>query len=140
LTRPRFHLAFPVHDLDAARRFYGEILGCAEGRAAARWVDFDFHGHQISAHLRPEECQPVRCNPVDGKHVPVRHFGLILAWDDWQQLAARLRALGVAFLIEPSIRFAGQTGEQATLFLRDPSGNALEFKSFRDDRQVFARD
>jgi uncharacterized protein len=136
---PRFHLAFPVHDLDAARHFYGEVLGCREGRAAERWVDFDFHGHQISAHLRPEACDSTQCNEVDGENVPVRHFGLILAWDDWQRLAARLRALGVAFIIEPGIRFAGQTGEQATMFLCDPSGNALEFKSFRDDRQVFAR-
>jgi extradiol dioxygenase family protein len=139
LTRPRFHLAFPVHDLDAARHFYGDILDCREGRAAERWVDFDFHGHQISAHLRPEECNPAPCNEVDGKNVPVRHFGLILAWDEWQRLAARLRALNVAFVIEPGIRFAGQAGEQATMFLLDPSGNALEFKSFRDDRQVFAR-
>lgn len=139
-TRPRFHLAFPVHDLAEARRFYGEILGCREGRAAERWVDFDFQSHQISAHLRPEECNPARCNEIDGKQVPVRHFGLILHWDDWHALAARLRALGVAFVIEPGIRFAGETGEQATMFLLDPSGNALEFKSFRDDGQVFARD
>jgi hypothetical protein len=138
--RPRFHLAFPVHDLDAARRFYGELLGCREGRSAGRWVDFDFHGHQLSAHLRPEECNPALCNAVDDMNVPVRHFGLILEWDDWQQLAARLRALDVAFVIEPGIRFQGLAGEQATLFILDPSGNALEFKSFRDDRQVFACD
>ncbi len=136
----RFHLAFPVHDLTEARRFYGEILGCHEGRAAEHWVDFDFHGHQISAHLRPEECTPARCNEVDGKAVPVRHFGLIMEWSDWHELAARLRALDVSFVIEPGIRFEGQAGEQATMFLLDPSGNALEFKSFRDDGQVFARD
>ena len=137
---PRFHLAFPVHDLVAARHFYGDILGCAEGRSAERWVDFDFHGHQLSAHLRPEECNRSLCNEVDGKSVPVRHFGLILEWVAWQALAARLRTLNVRFVIEPGIRFAGEIGEQATLFLLDPSGNALEFKSFRDDRQVFARD
>lgn len=139
MSRPRFHLAFPVHDLAEARRFYGEILGCQEGRSADRWVDFDFHGHQISAHLRPEDCTPTRCNEVDGKDVPVRHFGLILDWDAWQRLAAHLQTLDVPFVIEPGIRFAGQIGEQATMFLLDPSGNALEFKSFRDDRQVFAR-
>lgn len=137
---PRFHLAFPVHDLAAARRFYGEILGCAEGRSTERWVDFDLHGHQLSAHLRPEECNPSLCNDVDGENVPVRHFGLILNWDAWQALAARLRTLDIRFVIEPGIRFVGKTGEQATFFLLDPSGNALEFKSFRDDRQVFARD
>ncbi|MGH8458097.1 MAG: VOC family protein [Nevskiales bacterium] len=140
MIRPRFHLAFPVHDLGAARRFYGTLLGCREGRSTERWVDFDFHGHQISAHLRPEECNPALCNEVDGKNVPVRHFGLILEWVEWQALAARLRALGVSFVIEPGIRFEGQIGEQATMFLLDPSGNALEFKSFRDERQVFARD
>jgi extradiol dioxygenase family protein len=129
-----------VHDLDAARNFYTGVLGCREGRSAERWVDFDLHGHQLSAHLRPEECNPSLCNPVDDMDVPVRHFGLILEWEDWQQLAARLRALNVAFLIEPGIRFQGLAGEQATLFIADPSGNALEFKSFRDDRQVFARD
>ena len=137
---PHFHLAFPVHDLNEARYFYGEILGCREGRSAERWVDFDFHGHQISAHLRPEECNLMPCNEVDGKNVPVRHFGLVLEWAEWQQLAARLRSLNVSFLIEPGIRFQGQVGEQATMFLLDPSGNAVEFKSFRDDSQVFARD
>jgi uncharacterized protein len=136
---PRFHLAFPVHDLALARSFYLGILGCTEGRCAERWVDFDFHGHQLSAHLRPEECNPGLSNVVDGKDVPVRHFGLILGWDAWQRLAAHLRALNVSFVIEPGIRFQGESGEQATLFLLDPSGNALEFKSFRDDRQVFAR-
>ncbi len=136
---PRFHLAFPVHDLAAARRFYINTLGCHEGRCAERWVDFDFYGHQLSAHLRPEECNLALCNVVDGKDVPVRHFGLILPWDDWHQLAAQLRKLNVSFVIEPGIRFEGEVGEQATMFLMDPSGNALEFKSFRDDRQVFAR-
>lgn len=137
--RPRFHLAFPVHDLTAAREFYLNILGCSEGRSEARWIDFDFQGHQLSAHLRPEQCNPALCNVVDGKDIPVRHFGLILEWSAWQQLAARLRELNVAFVVEPGIRFEGEVGEQATMFLLDPSGNALEFKSFRDDRQVFAR-
>lgn len=140
MNRPRFHLAFPVHDLDEARRFYGDVLGCPVGRTDARWIDFDFHGHQISAHLRPDACKPSQCNPVDGKDVPVRHFGLILEWSAWQQLSARLQSLNVSFVIEPGTRFAGMAGEQATMFLLDPSGNALEFKSFRDDRQVFARD
>jgi uncharacterized protein len=136
---PRFHLAFPVHDLAEAQRFYGEILGCSEGRSEARWIDFDFQGHQLSAHLRPEACNPALCNVVDGKGIPVRHFGLILEWPAWQQLAARLRDLNVVFVVEPGIRFEGEVGEQATMFLLDPSGNALEFKSFRDDHQVFAR-
>lgn len=137
---PRFHLAFPVHDLEAARSFYTGVLGCREGRSAERWVDFDLQGHQLSAHLRPEECNPALCNEVDDMNVPVRHFGLILEWHAWEQLAARLRSLKVSFVIEPDIRFKDKTGEQATLFILDPSGNALEFKSFRDDRQVFARD
>ena len=135
----RFHLAFPVHDLDAARRFYGEVLGCSEGRSAPAWVDFDFYGHQISAHLRPDECHRAQTNEVDGENIPVRHFGLILQWDAWHELAARLRASRTDFLVEPGIRFKGEIGEQATMFLLDPSGNALEFKAFRDDSQVFAR-
>lgn len=136
-----FHLAIPVHDLAAARRFYGELFGCAEGRSAADWVDFDFFGHQLVAHLDPG-LQPDRDahhNEVDGKEVPVPHFGVVLAWEDWQSLAERLRARGTRFVIEPGIRFAGQVGEQATFFLRDPSGNALEFKSFRDPSRLFAK-
>lgn len=140
MHRPRFHLAFPVHDLAVARRFYCDILGCSVGRTDERWIDFDFHDHQISAHLRPEACEQALSNEVDGKNVPVRHFGLILEWEAWQQLSARLQSFNLSFVIEPSIRFAGMAGEQATMFLLDPSGNALEFKSFRDDRQVFARD
>lgn len=136
---PRFHLAFPVHDLQAARLFYGDGLGCREGRSAATWVDFDFYGHQISAHLRPRPPEPLYTNPVDNRNVPIPHFGLILPWDDWHQLAGRLQERRTAFVIEPYIRFKGQVGEQATMFLLDPSGNALEFKAFQDATQVFAR-
>jgi extradiol dioxygenase family protein len=137
--RPRFHLAFPVHDLAAARAFYGGVLGCAEGRSDDHWIDFDFHGHQIVAHLAPQECAPAATGPVDGHEVPVRHFGLILPWQAWQALADRLTAAGMAFIIAPYVRFEGQAGEQGTFFIRDPSGNALEFKTFRDEAQIFAR-
>jgi extradiol dioxygenase family protein len=136
-----FHLAVPVHDLAAARAFYGGLFGCAEGRSAAQWVDFDFFGHQLVAHLDPsrrEFTPPAHCNDVDGHAVPVPHFGVVLGWDDWQALAGRLAAAGVRFVIAPGIRFAGLVGEQATFFLYDPSGNALEFKSFRDPSQLFA--
>lgn len=136
---PPFHLAFPVHDLAAARRFYGELLGCPEGRSAPDWVDFDFHGHQIVAHLSPQANDAVPRNEVDGHGVPVRHFGVVLPMADWQRMAARLRERGVAFLIEPTIRFAGQPGEQATMFFLDPSGNALEIKAFADIGRLFAR-
>lgn len=136
--RPRFHLAFPVHDLAEARRFYGEILGCPEGRSSADWVDFDLHGHQIVAHLAPEATEPTAHNEVDGDHVPVPHFGLLLAPEAWAQLAERARAAGIDFVIEPHTRFAGEVGEQSTMFFLDPSGNALEFKAFADDSQVFA--
>jgi extradiol dioxygenase family protein len=139
VSRPRFHLAFPVRDLDAARGFYGGLLGCRAGRSSARWVDFDFHGHQITAHLADAVEGPA-ANPVDGDAVPVRHFGLILAVDEWQALAERLRAAGTAFLIEPRLRFAGRPGEQYTMFLLDPSGNALEFKAFREEAAIFAGD
>jgi extradiol dioxygenase family protein len=137
LSRPRFHLAFPVRDLEATRRFYVDLLGCGLGRASARWLDFDFFGHQITAHL-VSEGGGENANEVDGDAVPVPHFGAILPWEDWQTLAQRLRDGGVAFVIEPRVRFAGRVGEQATMFLRDPSGNALEFKSFRDESRVFA--
>ncbi len=133
-----FHLAFPVTDLEASRRFYTETFGCRIGRESDRWIDFDFYGHQITAHLVDENEQVVT-NPVDGKQVPVRHFGVILEWQDWHDLADRLRARGQVFLIEPYIRFKGEVGEQATMFVLDPSGNGLEFKSFRDMAQVFAR-
>ncbi|HXU99063.1 MAG TPA: VOC family protein [Caulobacteraceae bacterium] len=138
MTRPRFHLAFPVRDLAEARAFYSGVLGCAEGRSAPEWVDFDFHGHQIVAHLAPGEVAH-RANLVDGQAVPVRHFGLILSPEAWRVIANRLTMAGVRFIIEPQTRFAGEAGEQSTLFVTDPSGNALEFKSFADDAQVFAR-
>jgi hypothetical protein len=136
---PPFHLAFPVHDLGAARQFYGGLLGCPEGRSSDHWVDFDFYGHQVVAHLAPAEAGPAGANQVDGKDVPVRHFGVILEWAAWHALADRLRAAGVRFIIEPGIRFAGEVGEQATMFLLDPSGNTLEFKTFRDMNRIFAR-
>ena len=139
MTRPRFHLAFPVHDLAAARQFYGQLMGCAEGRSDTDWVDFDFFGHQLVAHRVSAGTADVAHNPVDGEQVPVPHFGLILAWDVWRALADRLAAAGVDFVIEPGVRFAGDVGEQATMFLLDPSGNALEFKAFRDESQIFAR-
>jgi extradiol dioxygenase family protein len=139
MTRPRFHLAFPVHDLAAARAFYGGTLGCPEGRSAPDWVDFDLFGHQIVAHL-VSETDEVESHDVDGEDVPVRHFGLILEPKAWSDLAARLSAAGVEFLIPPQTRFQGQAGEQSTLFIRDPSGNALEFKAFGDESRIFARD
>ncbi|MDY0881401.1 VOC family protein [Dongia soli] len=135
---PPFHLAFPVADLAATERFYVDLLGCRIGRQAEKWIDFDFFGHQISAHLRPEETGLAKRNEVDGDQVPVRHFGAILDWDKWQDLADRLQKAETQFIIEPHIRFKGQVGEQATMFLLDPSGNALEFKSFKDMSQIFA--
>jgi len=134
---PRFHLAFPVHDLAAARRFYGELLGCPEGRSAPTWVDFNFYGHQIVAHLSAAPA-PAAVNEVDGENVPVRHFGVILPLPQWQAVTQRLQAAQVAFLIEPQIRFRGLPGEQATCFFLDPSGNAIELKAFADDSRVFA--
>lgn len=133
-----FHLAFPVHDLALARAFYGDVLGCDEGRSSQEWVDFNFYGHQIVAHLAPQETAPATRNTVDGHGVPVRHFGLVLPMSDWQALAERLRARGVRFLIEPYIRFEGQPGEQATMFFLDPSGNAIEIKAFADITRLFA--
>jgi len=134
-----FHLAFPVHDLAAARHFYGTLLGCPEGRSSAEWIDFNLFGHQIVAHLSPPKPGDDHHNAVDGHDVPVPHFGVVLPWDEFHAWAARLREAGVRFVIEPYIRFAGQVGEQATMFFRDPSGNALEFKSFRDIGQLFAK-
>jgi extradiol dioxygenase family protein len=139
MSRPRFHFAFPVNDLAAARRFYGDLLGCEEGRSSDSWVDFDFHGHQIVAHLAPSEVGHKAHNEVDGEQVPVPHFGLILGMAEWRALAARLAARDVAFLIAPDIRFEGKPGEQATFFITDPSGNALEFKAFADESMIFAR-
>lgn len=135
---PPFHLAFPVHNLADARSFYGILLGCPEGRSSDQWVDFDFYGHQVVAHLAPAEAREAT-NVVDGKDVPVRHFGVILEWEQWQALAERLRRANVRFVIEPGIRFAGQIGEQATMFFLDPSGNALEFKAFREPGRIFAK-
>jgi extradiol dioxygenase family protein len=138
IDRPRFHLAFPVDDLAAARQFYGEVLGCPEGRSAEHWVDFDLFGHQIVAHLVEQRSQRAH-NPVDGDEVPVPHFGLLLRPTQWQVLADRLRAAGTEFVIEPHTRFTGQAGEQSTMFVLDPAGNALEFKAFEDDSQIFRR-
>ena len=135
-----FHLAFPVHDLDAARTFYGELLGCPEGRSAPEWIDFDLYGHQIVAHLVPAKASDDSgANAVDGHNVPVPHFGVVLAMEDWQKLADRLGAAGTRFDIEPYVRFKGEPGEQATMFFRDPSGNAIEMKAFKSLEQLFAK-
>lgn len=138
MSLPPFHLAFPVDDLAAARAFYGGVMGCAEGRSSDEWIDFNFHGHQIVAHLSDDGGDRTS-NPVDGHDVPVPHFGLVLSMKEWQSLADRLTAAGTDFVIEPTIRFQGEPGEQATMFLRDPAGNALEFKAFADIGQLFAR-
>src|SRR5438270_1738727 len=135
---PPFHLAFPVDDLAAARSFYGELLGCPEGRSADGWVDFNLYGHQIVAHLAPEQVSRRSTNEVDGENVPVPHFGLVLCMAAWKELASRLIQAKVEFVIEPTIRFKGQPGEQATMFLLDPSGNALEFKAMADPKSLFA--
>ena len=134
-----FHLAFPVHDLDAAREFYGGVLGCRQGRSSDSWIDFDLYGHQIVTHLAPDFVRQNLTNAVDADTVPIPHFGILLSMDDWRELSERLRQSGVPFIIEPKIRFEGETGEQATMFFLDPSGNALEFKGFRDFSQVFAK-
>ena len=135
---PPFHLAFPVDDLDAARAFYTGVLGCGEGRSSAQWIDFDFHGHQIVAHLVERGGGDAGSNPVDGHGVPVPHFGLVLPLDQWYALADRLTEAGTHFAISPTIRFKGQPGEQATMFFRDPAGNAIEIKAFADIGQLFA--
>ncbi|QLC22239.1 glyoxalase [Parasphingopyxis sp. CP4] len=137
---PPFHLAFQVNDLEAARRFYGEIIGCTEGRSDSHWIDFDFFGHQIVAHLDDNAGSNAVSNPVDGHDVPVPHFGAVLEWDAFHALKARLEAAGIQWVLEPYLRFEGEPGEQATMFVRDPSGNALEFKAFRDPDQLFATD
>jgi len=136
---PRFHLAFPVRDLAEARAFYGGLLGCPEGRSSEHWIDFDFRGHQIVAHLAPDEVGHKSTSAVDGEQVPVRHFGVILSLPEWETLADRLKAAGVKFVIEPQVRFKGLPGEQATMFFLDPSGNALEFKAFARDEMVFEK-
>ena len=137
--RPRFHLAIPVDDLEVARAFYVDLLGCGVGRESDRWLDFDFHGHQLTAHRVDDPVAAAATNPVDGEAVPVRHFGVVLEVADWEALAQRLRAAGARFLVEPQVRFAGTAGEQRTLFLLDPAGNGIEFKAFVRDDMVFAR-
>jgi len=136
-----FHLAIPVYDLALARQFYGEVFGCTEGRSSAQWVDFNFFGHQLVIHLAPKNDSQTHAhtNEVDSHHVPVPHFGVVLAWDIWHALAERLQSRNTAFVLEPGIRFQGQVGEQATMFLLDPCGNALEFKAFKDIGQLFAK-
>lgn len=133
-----FHLAIPVDDLKTADAFYGDMLGCPRGRRSDEWIDFDFFGHQLVAHLSPDECRKSATSAVDGHDVPVRHFGIVMAPKDWEKLAARLKTAGAHFLIEPDIRFKGEPGEQGTFFIRDPAGNALEFKCFQDMRRLFA--
>jgi len=140
MSLPPFHLAFPVDDLAAARGFYGKLLGCPEGRSANHWVDFNLYGHQIVAHLASKAVRAKATNPVDGDEVPVPHFGAVLPMKDWEKLAERLVEGGVDFIIPPTVRFAGQPGEQATMFLRDPAGNALEFKAMADPAKLFAKD
>ncbi len=138
---PRFHLALPVTDLDATRRFYTDLLGCPTGRESSRWVDLDFFGHQLVLHLvKPDQHPAAASNAVDGHDVPAGHFGPVLAWSDWEALADRMRQRGVEFLIEPYVRFEGKAGEQGTFFVRDPSGNALEFKTFRNISKLFSTD
>jgi hypothetical protein len=133
-----FHLAIPVREISATREFYVDMLGCSVGRESKTWIDFNFFGHQLSAHVKPDALAQTGTNPVDGEDIPVRHFGIVLAWEDWHALSAKLSKSGIGFLIRPTLRFKGQAGEQATLFIRDPSGNVLEFKSFRDDASLYA--
>ena len=139
MSLPPFHLAFAVDDLAAAREFYGALLGCREGRSADLWVDFDLYGHQIVTHLAPDAVRARSRNPVDGEQVPVPHFGLVLPMEEWRLLAKRLQGAGVEFVIPPTVRFAGEPGEQATMFLLDPAGNALEFKAMADPAKLFAK-
>ena len=134
-----FHLAFPVKNIESTKFFYKEVLGCEIGREDKKWVDFNFFGHQLSAHLKPDKLKKTKENHVDGKSVPVRHFGVILPWEKWQLLSKKLIKINTEFIIEPYVRFEGEIGEQATMFFLDPSGNALEFKSFKDSSQVFAK-
>ncbi|MEM9327722.1 MAG: VOC family protein [Bacteroidota bacterium] len=133
-----FHLAIPVKEIVETRKFYGEVMGCEEGRSSDRWVDFNFYGHQLVIHQVDVDDAEDNSNPVDGHAVPVPHFGIVLEWEDWQSLADRMRDHGTHFIIEPYVRFEGEPGEQATMFFKDPSGNALEFKSFKDMGQLFA--
>ena len=139
-TIPPFHLAIPVDNLELCRIFYRDVLNCKEGRRSESWVDFNFYGHQLVIHCKPkEENEDLHTNPVDGKNVPVPHFGVILQWESFLDLASHLKQNDIQFIIEPYIRFEGQVGEQATMFFKDPSGNALEFKSFKDINQLFAK-
>jgi extradiol dioxygenase family protein len=140
MTLPPFHLAFPVDDLPAARHFYGDLLGCPEGRSAEDWIDFNLYGHQIVAHLAPDAVRARATNPVDGEAVPVPHFGIVLGAEAWKALAERLVKADTDFIIAPTVRFEGQPGEQATMFLLDPAGNALEFKAMADPHNLFAKD
>ena len=135
-----FHLAIPVDNLELCRTFYRDILGCEEGRSSKLWVDFNFFGHQLVIHYKPKETsENAHTNPVDGKHVPVPHFGVVLSWDKFQALAEKMRQQNIHFIIEPYVRFEGEVGEQATMFFNDPAGNALEFKAFKDMSQLFAK-
>ena len=136
---PRFHIAFPVHNLESAREFYVDILGCESGRESDSWIDFNLYGHQIVAHLSPDDCSPVSTNSVDKDDIPCRHFGVILKWGQWEVLQNRIKKLEHRFLVEPKIRFKSKKGEQGTFFINDPSGNALEFKSFKNDSMVFEK-
>ena len=136
---PRFHIAFPVHNLESAREFYVNILGCESGRESDSWIDFNLYGHQIVAHLSPDDCSPVSTNSVDEDDIPCRHFGVILEWGQWEVLQNRIKKLEHRFLVEPKIRFKSKKGEQGTFFINDPSGNALEFKSFKNDSMVFEK-
>jgi extradiol dioxygenase family protein len=140
MDRPPFHLAFPIKDIESTRAFYVDLLGCEQGRESDHWIDFNFFGHQISAHVIPNHPAHEPTSEVDGKGVPIPHFGAILPWDDWHTLADRLKAANIPFLIEPHIRFPGEIAEQATLFIRDPSGNGVEFKAFQDLRAAWARE
>lgn len=140
MTIQPFHLAIPVNDLKKSREFYGKFLGFEEGRSSESWIDWNFFGHQLVTHFKPgQESEPAAINPVDGKDVPVPHFGVVLEWEEWHKFAEKLKANNIKFVIEPYIRFRGKTGEQATMFFLDPSGNALEFKAFRDMSQLFAK-
>jgi extradiol dioxygenase family protein len=139
MSIPRFHLAFPVKELEDIRTFYVDLLGCKTGRSSDKWIDFDFWGHQVVAHVSPEDAGKSASNEVDGHSVPAKHFGVILEWDEFHELADKLKNHGQEFVIDPYVRFEGKPGEQATMFLLDPSGNALEFKAFRDESQIFAK-
>ncbi len=134
-----FHVAVPVHNLDECRTFYRDVLGCEEGRSAEQWVDFNFFGHQFVIHYKPKSEEETHTNPVDGKNVPVPHYGVVLPWDTFQTFSKELMEKGIDFVIEPYIRFKGEPGEQATMFFLDPAGNALEFKAFKDMGQLFAK-